>query len=390
MSLVAPSKVPPSKIIVESVETWGQRRRFFNLPWTIYKDIPHWTPPLRGNQKELLGFKSHPFYERNKIRNFLATRDGAPVGRISAIVNYDHVERYGEQLGFFGFFESIDDTAVSAALFDAARQWLTEQGLPVMRGPLNPSLNYEAGLLIDGFDTPSNFMMTYNPPYYARLFDDYGFRKAHDLFAFWGHTEMLAKLDKKLAFITQESQQRFGINVRSMNRARFREEVDIYLDIYNRSLGGTWGFLPMSPGEIRHAGAGMRQLIEPELTCVAEVEGKPVGGVFCLLDYNPRIKAINGRLFPFGFIKLLTRRRQIKRIRVIATTVVPEYQRWGVGLVLLGALLPKALAWGVEEAEFSWVLESNDLSRKSLEKGGAKRNKTYRIYDSGPTKTGVP
>ena len=385
MSLVAPSKVT-----VEPVESWGQRRRFFNLPWTIYRDIPQWTPPLRGNQKELLGFKRHPFYERNQIRNFLATRGGVPVGRISAIVNFDHIEKFGEQLGFFGFFESIDDTAVSAALFDAAKQWLLEQGLPVMRGPMNPSLNYEVGLLIDGFETPSNFMMTYNPPYYARLFDDYGFRKAHDLFAFWGHTEMLAKLDKKLSFITQESQERFGINVRSMDVSRFKQEVAMFLDLYNRSLGGTWGFLPMSPGEVRHAAAGMKQLIEPQLTCVAEVEGKVVGCVFCLLDYNPRIKAIDGRLFPFGFIKLLSRRRQIKRIRLIATTVVPEYQKWGVGLVLLGALLPKALAWGVEEAEFSWVLESNDLSRKSLEKGGAKRTKTYRIYDSGPTKTGVP
>jgi GNAT superfamily N-acetyltransferase len=233
-------------------------------------------------------------------------------------------------------------------------------------------------------------MMTYNAPYYARLFDDYGFRKAHDLFAYWGHTGMLEKLDKKLHFITQESQERFGIKVRSMDRGRFREEVDMYLNLYNRSLGGTWGFLPMSPEEVRHAGAGLKQLIEPSLTCVAEVEGKVVGGVFCLLDYNPRIKAIDGRLFPFGFIKLLTRRRRIKRIRLIATTVVPEYQKWGVGLVLLGALLPKALGWGVEEAEFSWVLESNDLSRKSLEKGGAKRTKTFRIYDSGPTKTGVP
>jgi GNAT superfamily N-acetyltransferase len=387
MSLVVSTS---AKVVVEPVETWRQRRQFFNLPWTIYRDNPNWTPPLRGSQKELLGFKPHPFYERNKIRNFLATRGGVPCGRISAIVNYDHIERYNEQLGFFGFFESIDDTAVSAALFDAAKAWLAEQGLPVMRGPLNPSLNYEAGLLIEGFDTPSFFMMTYNAPYYARLFDDYGFRKAHNMYAYWGHTDMLVKLDKKLYFITQESQTRFGINVRSMDKRRFRQEVEMYLDLYNRSLGGTWGFLPMSAGEVEHAAAGLKKLIEPELTCVAEVDGQVVGGVFCLLDYNPRIKQIDGRLFPFGFLTLLTRKRRIRRIRVIATTVVPEYQKWGVGLVLLGSLLPKALNWGVEEAEFSWVLESNDLSRKSLEKGGAKRTKSFRIYDSGPTKTGVP
>jgi hypothetical protein len=244
--------------------------------------------------------------------------------------------------------------------------------------------------LIDGFDRRSMFMMTYHPPYYARLFNEFGFRKAHDLYAYWGHAEMLAKLDKKLFFITQESQERFGIRIRSMDAGRFHEEVKMYLDLYNRSLGGTWGFLPMSSGEVRHAAKGLKQLIVPELTCVAEVEGKVIGGVFCLLDYNPRIAAIDGRLLPFGFVKLLSRKRQIKNIRLIATTVVPEYQKWGVGLVLLGGLLPKALAWGVEEAEFSWVLESNDLSRKSLEKGGAKRTQTFRIYDSGETKTGVP
>ncbi|MCE9544900.1 MAG: N-acetyltransferase [Planctomycetia bacterium] len=370
-------------MVVEPVTTRRQRKQFFELPWRLYKGNPNWIPPLRTNQKELLGFKKHPFYIRNKIQTFLATRDGVPCGRIAAIVNFDHTDRYRDNLGFFGFYESEDDPAIAAPLFDAARQWLSAQGLPTMRGPNNPSLNYEAGLLIDGFDTPPSFMMTYGQTYYQRLFEDYGFRKAQDLYAYWGHSDMLATLDKKLEFVSGEAKSRFGISVRSMDKKRFDQEVKMYLELYNRALVATWGFVPMSDEEIRHMAKGLKSLIEPELTCVAEVDGKVVGGVFCLLDYNSRIKEIDGRLFPFGFLKLITKRRQIKRIRAIATTVVPEYQKWGVGLVVLSGLLPKAMAWGVEEAEFSWVLESNDLSRRSLEKGGAKRIKTFRLYDIG-------
>ena len=138
----------------------------------------------------------------------------------------------------------------------------------------------------------------------------------------------------------------------------------------------------MSEGEIEHASAGLRRLIVPELTATAEVDGKMVGAVFGLLDYNPRVKLIDGRLFPFGFIRLLRNKHAIPRVRLVSTNVVPEYQKWGLGLVLLNKLLPDALAYGIQEAEFSWVLESNHLSKASLERGGAKRVKSWRIYDA--------
>jgi GNAT superfamily N-acetyltransferase len=156
----------------------------------------------------------------------------------------------------------------------------------------------------------------------------------------------------------------------------------MFLDIYNRSLAGTWGFTPLSDGEIEHASAGLRQLIVPELTAAAEVDGKMVGVVFGLLDYNPRIKRIDGRLFPFGFLRLLWNKRAIPLVRLVSTNVVPEFQKWGLGLVLMNKLLPDALAYGIKEAEFSWVLESNHLSKATLERGGAKRVKSWRIYDA--------
>ena len=371
-------------IAIQPVETRGQQQRFIRLPWRIYQDDPCWMPPLIMSQEELLGFRKHPFYERSKSRSFLVTRGGRDVGRITAIVNAGHIDRYKEQRGFFGFFECDDDTAASRALFQAAGDWLHAQGMSSIRGPANPTLNYECGLLIDGFDTPPFFMMTHNRPWYAHLVEDAGFGKVEDMFAFYGETSMLDGIDPKLATMIEGVKERFGVTLRPLDKSRFAEEVRMFLHIYNESLGGTWGFVPLTPGEVDHMAASLKYLIEPELAIVAEVGGKPVGAVFCLLDYNPRIKAIDGRLFPFGFLRLLWNKKAIKRLRAISTNVVPEYQAWGIGLVLMSGLYERFIAWGLEAVEFSWVLESNYLSRRTLERGGAIVTKKYRMYQDDP------
>ncbi|MGA1618568.1 MAG: N-acetyltransferase, partial [Pirellulales bacterium] len=316
--------------------------------------------------------------------SFLASRGCRDVGRIPAIVNAGHVERYGENRGFFGFFECEDDLQAAEALFAAAREWLDAQGMTAVRGPTNPTLNYECGLLIDGFDTPPFFMMTHNKPYYAGLVEAQGLGKIEDLYAFWGEMSMLDTIDSKLGVMVEGVKERFGVTVRSLDRRRFADEVRMFLNIYNSSLRGTWGFVPLTDGEVRHMAQSLKYLIVPELALVAEVDGKPIGSVFCLLDYNDRIRAINGRLFPFGFMKLLWNKRGIKRMRAVSTNVVPEYQAWGVGLVLMAALVPKVYDWGMQEVEFSWVLESNHLSKRTLERGGAIVTKKYRIYQNDP------
>jgi hypothetical protein len=285
-------------VTITPVETGRQQRRFLSLPWQLYRDMPQWVPPLWHTARRQLGFARHPFYERARSRSFLATPDGLDVGRVTAIVNDAHNDRHQERLGFFGFFECADDSEAARALFDAAQAWLAAEGMTAIRGPANPSLNYECGLLVDGFHLPPQFMMTYNHRWYERLILENGFAWVQDLFAFWGTLDMLATLDPKLALF-------------------------------------------------------------------AEIDRKPVGACFCLLDYNPRIKAIDGRLFPFCFLRLLANRRAITSMRAMTTNVVPEYQ-----------------AWGMREVEFSWVLESNHLSRRTLERGGALKTKTYRLYQS--------
>ncbi len=370
-----------SRVLVKPVSTGREKKQFLRLPWDLHSQDPNWVPPLRTNQKELVGYKPHPFYEVAEGQTFLAEKDGKVCGRILAIVDHAHIAEHSEKIGMFGFFESIDDQEVATGLFDAARDWLKERDLDAMRGPVNPSLNYECGLLIEGFDSPPTFMMTYNPPYYPQLFDEYGFKKSQDLLSFYGHVEMLKTQDEKMAWVIEEATRRFKMTTRRMDPKRFDEEIQTFLDIYNIALVGQWGHVPMSQSELRHAGASMKQLVVPELTSIAEVDGRPVAVAFGLLDYNPRIKKIDGKLFPFGFIRLLSNRRAIKKVRLIATMVLPEFQRWGVGLVVLQRMVPDVLDWGIETGEFSWVLESNKLSRGTLERGGAIRDKVFRIYD---------
>jgi GNAT superfamily N-acetyltransferase len=369
-------------IDIQSVESQRQQKQFFKLPWELYADDPHWIPPLRTNQLELLGYKSNPFHQDADMQTFVALRDGQPCGRIAAIIHHAHNERYQERRGYFGFFESIDDEDVAGRLFDTAFKWLRERDMTAVRGPMNPSFNYEIGLLIEGFDRPPTFMMTYNPNYYPKLIESYGgFEKAQDFFAYWGHVSMLRDKDKKLDFIGAESMRRFNISVRPMDRRRFTQDIRTFLEIYNISFEAHWGFVPLSEAELKHMAASLKHLLVPQLTVIAEVDGKPIGCLFGMLDYNPRIKQIDGRLFPFGFARLLWNRRGIKKVRIIAVNVLPEYQRWGVGVVLINQLEPMAFDWPLEEAEFSWVMESNYLSRKTLERGGLIRQKTYRIYD---------
>jgi len=378
-------------VTVQPVATRRDRKLFLELPWKLYRGDPNFIPPLRQNQKEMVGYARSPFYDDAEAQTFLAWRDGEVVGRIAAIFNHAHNRFHNELRGFWGFFESIDDERVAHALFDAVRSWFAVRGVTQLRGPTNPSLNHECGLLIEGFHSPPTFMMTYNPPFYARLVESYGFHKAQDLYAFFGSVDMLDGLDKKLAFIAEESSTRFGVKVRPLDKKRFRAEIETFLRLYNESLASTWGFVPIGDREIKAMSASMKHLILPELALIAEVDGKPIGALFGLPDYNPRIKEIDGRLFPFGIFKLLNRKRGFKKFRVISANVTPEYQRWGIGLVLLRGLVQPVLDSGIQEAEFSWVLESNRLSRSGLEKGGALLDKTYRLYDyPGEGANGAP
>jgi hypothetical protein len=373
-----------SDIVVRPVSCRREKRDFLDLPWTLYRNDPHWIPPLRADQKGLVGYRPHPFYEQNEAQTFVAYCRGEVCGRIAAIFNRGHLEQFGERRGYFGFFECVDDRQVAARLFNAVREWLAQRDLTCLRGPTDPAMDYGIGVLVEGFDSPPTFLVNYNPPYYADLIEHYGLRKAQDLYSYTLPVSRLAEIEPKVAQAAAQFQRHHQVRLRPLSRARYLQDVEEFLDLCNRSSAGQWGYVPMTIAEVRHAARSLRRLIVPDFALVVEMGGQPIGAVLAIPDYNPRIKRIDGRLFPWGFVRLLWQRKRIPRLRVIIASVLPEYQRVGVALVLLGGLIPPVRRWEIQEIEFSWVAESNALSRASLERAGAVRTKTHRVYDLGP------
>jgi GNAT superfamily N-acetyltransferase len=311
----------------------------------------------------------------------LAERNGKVSGRVAVFVNDIHNAKYEERRGFFGFFECVDDVEVARELFAAGRAWLLQRGMTAWRGPVNPSLNYTCGLLIDGFGSPPVFLMTYNPPYYAALIEACGFAKTQDMYAYEMDVALLAKLVDRYKPAVMSSLEGDDFVVRRFDRKRFAAEIRTFLEIYNRALDGTWGFTPLQQGEVTHIAKEMGQIIAPEFAAFAVVDGVAVGAVLALLDYNQIIRKLNGRLLPFGIFRILWGRKRINVARAMAVTMLPEYQQSGLGIVLLDRLVESAKPWGLKGWEFSWVLESNEASRGSLKRAGTKLAKTYRIYD---------
>ena len=363
------------------VETRRDQRAFLNLEKHLYRNDPNWVPPIWQVRKELVGFKPHPFYDDAECRAFLVEVDGRVTGRVVAIINHGHNRLYKEKRGFFGFYECKDHPEASRALLTEASRWLAEQGMTEVRGPVHPSLNYEVGLLVEGFDSPPTFMIPHNLPYYERLLTEFGFEKTQDLYSYRASVDMLDSLDPKLQFVIDEATKRFNVTCRPISKANFKKDVRVFLEIYNQSLQQTWGYVPMSVAEIDHQAKGLQFLIAPDLTSIAEIDGRPVGSGFGLLDFNPIIKKIGGKLFPFGWFHLLMGKKNLECVRIISTNVLPEYQKWGLGLVTLSRLTPEVLKHGIKVGEFSWVLESNSLSRGTIERGGATRSKIHRLYD---------
>ena len=369
------------QVVVRPAVSWRDHRRFQRLAWSIYAGDLNWVPPILAQERQLLGWGQHPFFDNAEIVTLLAERGGRVVGRLAAIVNHVHNRKYNERRGFFGFFECIDDAAVAGGLFEAGEDWLRQRGMTAARGPVNPSLNYTCGLLVDGFDRPPCFLMTYNPPYYGALVESCGFAKSQDMYAYEMDVGRLAALTKRYKPAVLAALESFRLVIRPFDPGKYQQQTQTYLDIYNRSLEGTWGFTPLQPREARHIAGELRQVIVPELAVFAEIGGHPIGAVLALLDYNQILRKLNGRLFPFGFVRLLTGRRHITAARVMSINMVPGYQTAGLGIVLLDNLVGAVAKWGIERYEFSWVLESNVRSRGTLERAETKITSTYRLYD---------
>ena len=353
-------------------------QRFLKLPWCIYQGNSLWVPPLLFDLKKLLDRRQHPFHQHAEVQYFLAWRGEEVVGRIAAIINHQHVQFHQEATGFFGFFESVEDQSVAVELLATAERWVAERGMRQIRGPMNFSTNEECGLLVAGFQHPPAVMMPYNLPYVARLIETAGYTKAKDLLAYLlDHTTPPERLARGVARL----QQRHHITIRPINQRRFRQEVALLLEIYNSAWERNWGFVPVTTAEVESLAKQLRWIGNPNLCLIAEKEGKPVGFALALPDYNQALRHLDGRLFPFGWLKLLWYQRKIDAARILILGLQPGVRHLGIDAMLYLRLWQEAPKNGHPRVECSWILEDNWPMRRGLERMGAHIYKTYRIYE---------
>lgn len=392
---------------VTEATTNQERMQFVKFPWRVYKGDPYWVPPLIGDRKAMFDPKKNPSFEHMEVAFFLASAfikrpdmaltpgasiaslDAEVVGTIAAIINHRHNEFHHEQVGFFGFFETINDAQVAAALLDKASAWVAERGMTSIRGPMSFSTNDECGTLIDGFDSSPMLLMTYNPPYYPELIEQAGFGKAMDLFAYFmdfGEARDLGQLPSKLGRVAEKVRKRGEIRLRQMNMKDFRGEVDRFKEIYNHAWEKNWGFIPMTDAEIEHLAQQLKQVIDPDLVWIAEVasgpeQGRVIGVSLTVPDANVVLKQMNGRVNPITILKALYYQRKIKAARVIALGVVEEWRGRGVDALLYYETARSGLAKGYQRGEGSWILENNVMMNRAIQMLGGKVYKCYRIYE---------
>lgn len=368
------------EVSVRKVSNKKELNRFIKFPWKIYRDDKYWVPPLLMEQKTLLNKQKNPFFKAAEADYFLAYKNGEIVGRIAAIKNDIHLKYHNDNSGHFGFFECINDQQVANALFDAAKLWMKEKGLKFMKGPANPSSNDIYGMLIEGFDDSPRLLMPYNPEYYIKLCEGYGMEKAKDMFA-WKIVNEKIMASEKLKRGQEIVRKRYDVKISQLDMKNFQRDLEKFKYVYNKAWAPNWGFVPMTEEQIDAMAKDMKPIAEPSLVIFSEINGNLVGAALVMLDYNQIFKTMNGRLFPFNFIKLFTQKKKITWARILTLGIIPEYQKKGLDTIFYWEIVNRAHKVGIYLGEASWVLEDNEMMNRGLELMNAERYKRYRIWE---------
>ncbi|MCU0342944.1 MAG: hypothetical protein MUF28_03880 [Ignavibacterium sp.] len=369
------------EIKIKKVETKSDLNIFIKCQWKFYKNDPNWVPPLLMERKTLLSREKNPFFKNAEADYFIAYRNDEIVGRIAAIKNDMHLKYHNDNSGFFGFFECINDQEVANALFDTAKKWLKEKGLSSMLGPANPSSNDEWGMLLEGFDDPPRLLMTYNPKYYLDLCSNYGMIKAKDLLAYKLENHKVMG-SEKLKRVQQLARDRYKLKISQLDMKNFTKELEKVKFVYNKAWAPNWGFIPMTDEQIDAMAKDLKPLVEPSLVLFGEIDNQLVGFALVMLDYNHIFRQMNGRLLPFNFIKLFTKKKEIKWARIITLGLIPEQQKKGLDAVFYWEIVNRAHNVGIDLGEASWVLEDNEMMNRGAVVMGGDPYKKYRIWQT--------
>ena len=376
-------------IDVRPVSGKKEQEVFLRVPWTLgAKSDPNWVPPLLDDYRRLLDPAKSPYLKHGEIQAFIAWDGGAPVGRISAQLDTDFDKQWPDEKGvaFFGFFDSRDDPAVAKALLGKAEEWARSRGRTRLRGPFTLDSKGETGVLIDGFDTPPRIGMPHNRPYVGPLLEGAGYTKARDYFAWWYTSGHVDERTKRIAARTLALP---NVRVRPMDLKHFRREVDIVRDIYNSAWVNNWGFTPFTSEELEIIATEYKMFVDTEIALVAEVDGEPAAMCFAIPDVNELIRDFDGELMkrPWNLAKLLYRLKfaRPKHARLILLGIKEKFRashKYGtLAAVLYVEVAERGARRGYLGGELGWTLEDNVQINRGIERMGAKKYKTYRVYE---------
>ncbi len=377
----SPRNKNSSPLQIVKVENRKALNDFIRVLWPLYKDDPAWVPPLMLERRMQLA-PSNPYFEHADYSSWVAYRDRTAVGRISAQIDHLHLDRYQDATGFFGMLEAENDSETFQMLMDTAETWLRKKGMRRVMGPFNLSINQELGLLVDGFDTPPMVMMGHGHPYYAPRIEENGYRKEKDLLAYIVDSDF--KPPPAMRAIMARAKKR--VQTRSLRKSDFKEELKLIRDIFNDAWSQNWGFIPFTDPEFQHLGKDLKMLVDENLMSIAAVDGEPAAFMILLPNINEVIRDLNGRLLPFGWLKLLWRLKvkYPKTARVPLMGVRCRYHDSLLGAALafsmFASLRSPVIKRGIKQVELSWILEDNKGMRNILETVSGRVYKTYRIY----------
>lgn len=368
-------------LTIDRARSGAALRKFLGFPYQLYRGHPYWVPPLRMAEKALMNQRKNPFFQHAKAEHFLARRGGRVVGRVAAVTNQLHNDTHEDSVGFFGFFDVVEgDQEAATALIEAAREWCgAEQRLP-MRGPVCYSTNDVCGVLVDGFDQHPKLLMPYNRPDYDALLTGAGLLPVKDLLAYRIPTEI--EVPERFQRVVTRRLERTGTTLRPLDLSSFEKEVRILKDLYNRCWERNWGFVPATDAEFDHAAKDLKMLVDPELSCVAERDGQPLGFSVFLKDLNEALVGLNGRLLPFGWVRLLRGLKRVRWRRCVLLGVVPEARGGAINEAFFIHAIETAKRTGIPGAEAGWVLEDNAAMRRPIEAVGSTISKRYRMYET--------
>ena len=356
---------------------------FIRVPFRLHRGTP-WVPPLIMERREFLNREKNPFFAHGEAEYFLAERDGEVVGRITAHVDERWTQHNGGNDGMFGFFECERSPETAKALMDAATGWLRERGRERMLGPMDFTTNDECGLLVEGFDLDPFVLEPWHPPYYQELVEGLGLAKAMDLLMWRLELGQLQQGDRFHDLIHQAAEtsaKEHGVVIRHMRKRDLEAEVMRFMEVYNEAWDRNWGFVPVSEEEVRFQAKNLKPILDENWAMIAERDGEVVGAALTLPDVNQVLKGMNGRLLPLGWLRFLTGRRKVDRVRVLALGVKPQYQHFGVAAALYVEHIQVAARVRQKWGEMGWILEVNEPMNRAMEGMGGEVVKRYRLYE---------